>query len=70
MTFVPVEFHIGGVFLPPMLVASILGVIAAVLTGRWLNRVRLSVYFFYPPLVFIAMAVIYTVFIGTFLIPS
>jgi len=35
-----------------------------------LDRFRLSRYFFYPPLVFVALAVIYTVLIGTFVIPS
>lgn len=70
MNFIPVEFHIGGVFLPPLLVAAILGTIAAVFTARWLNRVRLSRYLFYPPLVFVAMMVIYTALIGTFIIPS
>jgi hypothetical protein len=36
----------------------ILGVSAAVLTAMLLNRFRLSRYFFYPPLVFLALAVI------------
>jgi len=53
-----------------MLIAAILGTALAVLTGRLLNRYRLSRYFFYPPLVFVAMAVIYTVVIGTFIIPA
>lgn len=68
--FSPVEFQIGGILLPPLFVAAILGTIAAVLTARWLNRVRLSRYLFYPPLVMVAMVVIYTVLIGTFIIPS
>ena len=68
--FTPVEFAIGGVFLPPLFVAALLGTIVAVLTGRWLNRIRLSHYFFYPPLVFVALTVIYTVLIGTFIIPG
>ena len=54
--------------LAPLLVVSILGTIAAVVTARLLNRYRLSKYFFYPPLVFLALMVIYTVFIGTFII--
>ena len=65
----PHEFAIGGVFVPPLLVASLLGTIAAVVTARLLNRYRLSRYFFYPPLVFVALAVIYTVLIGTLIIP-
>ena len=69
MHFIPSEFAIGGVFFPPLLVASILGVTAAVLTAFLLNRYRLSRFFFYPPLVFLALAIIYTSVIGTFLIP-
>jgi hypothetical protein len=68
--FIPKEFTIGGVYFPPLLNAGILGVAAAVLTAMLLNRYRLSRYFFYPPLVFLALAVIYTVIIGTFIIPA
>jgi len=68
MNQIPHEFAIGGVFMPPLLIASLLGTIAAVLTARLLNSYRLSKYFFYPPLVFLALMVIYTVFIGTFII--
>jgi hypothetical protein len=70
MHHVPSEFAIGGVYMPPLLIAAILGTIAAVATARLLNRYRLSRYFFYPPLVFVSLAVIYTVLIGTFFIPS
>ena len=65
----PHEFAIGGVYMPPLLIAAILGTIAAVVTARLLNRYRLSKYFFYPPLVFVALALIYTVLIGTLIIP-
>jgi hypothetical protein len=70
MSFIPKEFTIGGVYFPPLLIAGILGVTLAVLTAMLLNRYRLSRYFFYPPLVFVALAAIYTVIIGTFFIPS
>ncbi len=69
MSSMPHEFAIGGVFMPPLLVAGFLGTIAAVLTARLFNRYRLSKYFFYPPLVFLALAIIYTVLIGTLIIP-
>ncbi len=69
MQFIPSEFAIGGVFFPPLLIASILGVTAAALSALLLNRYRLSRCFFYPPVVFLALAVIYAVFIGTFIIP-
>ena len=65
MNGIPSEFTIGGVYLPPLLVAGFLGVLLAYGTAHLLNRYRLSRYFFYPPLVFVALAVIYTVFIGT-----
>ena len=69
MHFIPSEFHIGGVYMPPLLIAALFGTIAAVATARLLNRFRLSKYFFYPPLVFVALAVIFTVLVGTVLIP-
>jgi hypothetical protein len=65
----PHEFAIGGVYMPPLLITAMLGTIAAVVTARLLNRYRLSRYFFYPPLVFVALAIIYTVLIGTLIIP-
>ena len=68
MNAIPHEFAIGGVYMPPLLIAAILGLITAVVTARLLNRYRLSKYFFYPPLVFLALTVIYTVFFGTFFI--
>jgi hypothetical protein len=69
VTLIPKEFAIGGVYMPPLLIAAMLGTIAAVVTARLLNRYRLSRYFFYPPLVFVALAIIYTVLIGTLIIP-
>jgi hypothetical protein len=68
MSYIPHEFAIGGVFMPPLLIAAVLGTISAVATAWFLNRYRLSRYFFYPPLVFLALMIIYTVVIGTFII--
>lgn len=68
MSLVPHEIALGGVYMPPLLVAGALGVIATVLTARLLNRYRLSRDFYYPPLVFVALSVIYTVLIGTFIV--
>jgi len=64
----PHEFAIGEVYMPPLLVAAFLGLITAIVTAHLLNRYRLSRYFFYPPLVFLALIIIYTVLIGTFII--
>ena len=68
MSQVPHEFAIGGVYMPPLLVAATLAVLATVVTARLLNRYRLSRYFFYPPAVLLSMVVIYTVLIGTFVV--
>ena len=69
MDYLPHEFTIGGVYLPPLLIASILGAMAAVVTAALLNRSRLSRFFYYPPLIFVALVIIYTGLIGTLLIP-
>ena len=70
MQYIPSEFAIGGVYFPPLLIAGILGAVAAALTALLLNRYRLSRFFYYPPLVFLALAVIYTGLLGTFVIPA
>jgi hypothetical protein len=68
LTPIPHEFAIGGVYVPPLLVASLFGTMAALLTTKLLNRYRLSKYFFYPPVVSLALVILYTLFIGTFII--
>ena len=64
----PHEFAMGGIYMPPLLVASAFGTMAAILTAGFLNRRRLSRFFFYPPLVSMSLAVIYTILFGTFVI--
>jgi len=68
LTPIPHEFAIGGVYVPPLLVASLFGALAALLTTKLLNRYRLSNYFFYPPLVSLALVILYTLCIGTIII--
>lgn len=67
--FIPHEISIGEVFIPPMLLAGILGVIATSITAKLLNKYHLSRHFFYPPLVMVALIVIYTVLFGWIFIP-
>ena len=64
----PHEFAIAGVYMPPMLVAGLFGVIATALSVRLISHYRLSNYFAFPSVVFLALMVIYTVFFGTFII--
>jgi len=69
LDYIPSEISVGGVYFPPLLLASTLGVVAALLTVLLLNRYRLSRFMLYPPMIFVAIAAIYTGLIGTFLIP-
>ncbi len=66
---VPIEFTIGGVYMPPLLIASVMGVLTAMVVARLLNSYRLSKYFFYPPLVFVSMVLIFTAIYGMSIIP-
>ena len=70
MSRIPHELYVGEVFLPPLLVDAALGLLAATITARLLNRFRLSRYFYHPPLVLIALTVIYTGLFSIFLIPG
>jgi len=66
---VPAEFSIGGVYMPPLLVASVLGIITAVMVARLLNTYHLSRYLFYPPLAFVALSTIFTIIFGALIVP-
>ncbi len=67
MNPMPHEFAIGGVYMPPILIAALLGSITALITARLLNRYKLSNYFAWPHMVLLALIVIYTVLFSTFL---
>ena len=70
MDLVPSEFVAAGVYFPPLLIGAVLGVMEAVASALMLNRYRISRHFFYPPLVFLALSVIYTGLISKFLVPA
>lgn len=70
MFLIPSELAIGEVYFPPLLIAAMLGFVLASLSARLLNRYRLSRFFFYPPLVLLALTVIYTVILATLVIPA
>ena len=65
----PSEFTLGGIYLPPLFVASILGVTAATVTAMLMNRFRLARFFYYPPIVYVALMVIYTGLISNMILP-
>ena len=65
---IPHEIAIAGVYFPPLLIAGVLAAAATWLTAILLNRYRLSRFFLYPPLIFLALFVLYTGVIGSTLI--
>ncbi len=70
MNLFPQEVDLAGIFLPPLLVSGTFGLLAAWYTAYALNRFRLSRFFWNPPLVLVALAVIYTGLFSTFLVPG
>jgi len=70
MRLIPHELYVGEVFFPPILLDAALGLVAAVITARLLNRFRVSRYFYHPSLVLSALAVIYAGLFSIFLIPG
>jgi high-affinity Fe2+/Pb2+ permease len=56
---VPHEISLGWVYLPPLVLAVLFGIVAAWVFTRWLNRTGLSRYFWRPQIAFLG-------FIATF----
>ena len=69
MNSIPMEISWWGVYLSPVLPAALLGLLAAWVITRILNRFDLARFVCYPPLFFLALAVICTGLVGRFLIP-
>ena len=65
----PTEISLGGVYFPPLLFASMLGVLMAWIITRIMNRLGLARLVWYPALFFLALSVICTGFVGYFIIP-
>jgi hypothetical protein len=58
-----------GYALPRLLLAGLLDTLTVLVAAR-LNHSRLSWFFYYPPLIFVAPTIIYPGLIGTFFIPA
>ena len=55
IALIPFERYIGGVYFPPALLVGMLGFVLALVAAQLLNRLRLSRFFWHPPLAFLAM---------------
>ena len=70
LSYVPREIALSDIYVPPLLVAALLGLVMTSMTVRLLNKLRWHRFFVCPPLVELALTVIYTVLIGSFFIAS
>lgn len=61
MGIIPKEINILGVYMAPLLLAGIAGATAAYLLLYLLTRLRVTRYFYHIMLVYVALAVIFTV---------
>jgi hypothetical protein len=66
---VPSETSLEWVYLPPFMLAVLLGYAAAYGVTRFLNMTRLSKYFWRPEIGFLAFWVMFTSLIGLFAFP-
>jgi hypothetical protein len=70
MLFVPSEMSIGGIYFPPLLLAAILGVVAASMTQKWMDQSGFAEAFANPSLVFLSLSTIYTVLLTLTVLPT
>jgi ABC-type uncharacterized transport system permease subunit len=70
MERIPREVEIRGIYFPPLFLSGILGLLLAWLTLIAVYRLRLNQHIEAPTLAFLALTVIYTVLLSTFVIPS
>ena len=66
----PHDLFIGDVYIPPLLAAAILALIAASYGTRFMREKDLMQHFANPPLVFISLTVIFTVAFSSSIFPS
>ena len=64
----PSELPFAGLYFPPALLVGLLGLVAAWITGKILNGLRLSRFFWSPPIAFIAIWALLSAIIGLFVL--
>ena len=68
LTGVPSETQFLGLYLPPLFVAIVAGLVCAIVVASLLNLTRLSRFFWHPPLAYAALWLLATALIGLFII--
>lgn len=64
MLHIPREIELLGVYLPPLFLVCLLGLVCAIGMSQALNRSGLSRFFWHPPLAFFAIWVLASSLIG------
>ena len=70
MSSIPAELNLNGVYVPPWLLAALLGLLLAMVLARLANWTSLSRFVWHPPLFFAALVVACTVLVGSTLVPA
>ena len=68
LTGVPSEVQFLDVYLPPLFVAIVAGLLCAMVFAKLLNATRISRFFWHPPLAYAALWLLATALIGLFII--
>ena len=66
----PSDVVLGDVYFPPLLVAVIMALVLSSLTTKFMNARDWNAWFVNAPLVFISLAIIYTVILGSTVFPT
>ena len=64
----PAEISVGFAYVPPILVVLVVGIVAAMILARILNRTGLSRFFWHPQLAFLALWVLMSSLVALFLV--
>lgn len=66
----PSDMVLGDVYFPPLLVAVVVALVLSSLTTRYMTVRGWNAWFANAPLVFISLTIIYTVILGSTLLPT
>jgi hypothetical protein len=68
LTGVPAEIQFLGLYIPPLFVSILAGLVCAVVVARRLNLTGLSRFFWHPPLAYAALWLLATALISLFIL--
>jgi hypothetical protein len=66
----PVDLTLGGVYIAPVIVAGLLGLVMTLVLTLLANQFGLGRFVWHPPLFFAALLVVCTLVVGTRVVPA